>query len=328
MDPKQERQLRNRGAALWGNFVITGAGISPARIIATDKDSGKVVWETPFPDTPDVTFNAAPLAIKDKIIIGAANGDKGVRGWIGALDAATGRRLWQKFTIPAPGEPGSETWKDGHNAWQIGGGALWVTSTYDPATNQTFWGTGSPMPMSDPFYRPGDDLFTNSAIAYDADTGTMNWSFQYTPGDVWDYNEAGTHIFFDGGAGGQPRKLVTHASRNGFLYTMERGNGALVFAKPYMKDVNWTKGINQTTGKPLDYDPNRDVQNYAGVGNSSEEPKRVCPSQAGGNNFWPSSYSPKTGLLYVPALTICVTGGVDREAHDKDHRWNGRVSAI
>src|SRR6266702_3679793 len=118
MDPKQERQLRNRGAALWGNLVSTGAGISPACISATDKDTGKVVWESAFPDTPEVTFTSAPLAIKDKIIIGAANGDQGVRDWIGALDAATGKRVWLKYTIPAPGEPGSETWKDKNNAWQ------------------------------------------------------------------------------------------------------------------------------------------------------------------------------------------------------------------
>jgi alcohol dehydrogenase (cytochrome c) len=116
MDPKQQRQLRNRGAALWGNLVITGAGISPPRIIATNKENGQVVWETSFPDTPDVTFTSAALPIKDKIIIGAANGDQGVRDWIGALDAATGKLVWRKFTVPAPGEPGSETWKGSTNA--------------------------------------------------------------------------------------------------------------------------------------------------------------------------------------------------------------------
>src|SRR5215467_1474819 len=160
MDPKQDRQMRSRGAALWGNLVVTGAGgfgNSP-RIIATDKETGKVVWETSFSDTPDVTFTAAPLAIKDKLIVGAANGDTGVRDWIAGLDAATGKRLWQQYTIPAPGEPGSETWKGNTNAWQTGGGAVWVTGTYDPATNQTIWGTGNPVPMFDPTYRPGDNL--------------------------------------------------------------------------------------------------------------------------------------------------------------------------
>jgi alcohol dehydrogenase (cytochrome c) len=328
MDPKQERQLRNRGAALWGNLVISGAGISPARIIATDKNSGKVVWETSFADTPDVTFTSAPLAIKDKIIIGAANGDQGVRDWIAGLDAKTGKLLWRKFTIPAPGEPGSETWKGNNNAWQTGGGAIWVTGTYDPATNQTIWGTGNPVPMFDPFHRPGDNLYTNSAISYDPDTGNMNWFFQFTPGDMWDYDEVGTHILIDGVVGGQSRKLITHSARNGFLYTMERANGAMVMAKPYI-EVNWTKGIDQKTGKPIDYDPTKDIQTYAGVGNfnSSDPTKKVCPSQAGGNNYWPSSFSPKTKLLYIPALSNCVTVTIDREKHSKEKGWNGGNSA-
>jgi len=324
MDPKQERQLRNRGAALWGNLVISGAGISPPRIIATDKETGKVVWETSFPDTPDVTFTSAPLPIKDKIIIGAANGDQGVRDWIGGLDAKTGKLVWRKFTIPAPGEPGSETWKGNTNAWQTGGGAVWVTGTYDPASNQTIWGTGNPVPMFDPFYRPGDNLYTNSAISYDPDSGNMNWYFQFTPGDMWDYDEVGTHILIDDNVGGQPRKLITHSARNGFLYTMERANGQMVVAKPYT-EVNWTKGIDQKTGKPLEYDPTKDIQTYAGIGNfdPGAPPKKVCPSQAGGNNYWPSSYSPKTRLLYIPSLSNCVTVTIDREKHTKERGWNG-----
>jgi alcohol dehydrogenase (cytochrome c) len=326
MDPGQQRQQRNRGAALWGNLVITGAGIAP-RIIATDKETGKVAWETTFTDTPDVTFTAAPLAVKDKIIIGAANGDQGVRDWIGAVDAKTGKRLWRQFTIPAPGEPGSETWKGNTNAWQTGGGAVWVTGTYDPATNQTIWGTGNPVPMFDPNYRPGDNLYTNSAISWDPDSGKMNWYFQFTPGDMWDYDEVGTHILVDGVVAGQPRKLFTHSARNGFLYTMDRFNGQTVLAKPYV-EVNWTKGIDQKTGKPLDYDPNKDIQTYAGVGNLTPGAplKKVCPSQAGGNNYWPSSYSPKTKLLYIPALTNCVTVTIDREKHTKERGWNGGLS--
>jgi alcohol dehydrogenase (cytochrome c) len=329
MDPKQDRQMRTRGAALWGNLVITGAGGfgNAPRILATDKETGKVVWESSFQDTPDVTFTAAPLAIKDKIIIGAANGDQGVRDWIAGLDAATGKRLWLKFTVPAPGEPGSETWKGNNNAWQTGGAAIWVTGTYDAATNQTFWGTGNPVPMFDPTYRPGDNLFTNSAVSYDPDTGKMNWYFQYTPGDMWDYDEVGTHILIDGQVGGQARKLITHSARNGFLYTMERTNGAMVLAKPYT-EVNWTKGIDQKTGKPLDYDPGKEIQTYAGVGNLTpgEPLKKVCPSQAGGNNYWPSSYSAKTKLVYIPALTTCVTVTVDREKHNKERGWNGGLS--
>jgi alcohol dehydrogenase (cytochrome c) len=329
MDPKQDRQMRSRGAALWGNLVITGAGgfgNSP-RIIATDKESGKVVWETSFSDTPDVTFTAAPLAIKDKLIVGAANGDQGVRDWIAGLDAATGKLVWRKFTIPAPGEPGSETWKGNTNAWQTGGGAVWVTGTYDPATNQTIWGTGNPVPMFDPTYRPGDNLYTNSAISYDPDTGNMNWYFQFTPGDMWDYDEVGTHILIDGNVAGQARKLITHSARNGFLYTFDRFNGQSVLAKPYT-EVNWTKGIDQKTGKPLDYDPGKDIQTYAGVGNLAPGAplKKVCPSHLGGNNYWPSSYSPKTKLLYIPALSNCITVSIDREKHNKERGWNGGLS--
>jgi alcohol dehydrogenase (cytochrome c) len=325
MDPKQDKQGTNRGAAFWNNLVISPANW-PARIVATDKESGKIVWQTNMVfDQAETRITAAPLALKDKIIVGASGGDSGVRDWIAALDAATGKVLWRKFTIPAPGEPGSETWKGGNNAWQTGGGAVWVTGTYDPDTNQTIWGTGNPVPMFDPFYRPGDNLYTNSAISWDPESGKMNWYFQYTPGDMWDYDEVGTHILIDDNVAGQPRKLITHSARNGYLYTMDRNNGAIVGAKPYMDNVNWTRGIDQKTGKPLDYDPTKDVQTYAGVGNfNSNAPlKKVCPSLAGGNNYWPSSYSRNTRLIYIPALTACVAVAIDREKHNAQRGWNG-----
>ncbi len=323
MDPGQEKQDRNRGAALWGNLVITAAG-GPPRIIATNKDTGKVVWESAFTDTPEVNMTSAPLAIRDKIIVGAAGGDNGVRDWMAGLDAATGKRLWRHYTIPAPGEPGSETWKDKNNAWQTGGGAIWVTGTYDPDTHQTIWGTGNPVPMYDPTYRPGDNLYTNSAISYDPDTGKMNWYFQYTPGDMWDYDEVGTHILIDRDVAGQSRKLITHSARNGFLYTMDRHNGQIVGAKPYM-EVNWTRGIDQKTGKPIDYDPGKDIQVYSGRANHSpnEPTKKACPGHAGGNNFWPSSYSPRTKLVYIPALSNCEDISIDTTAHSKDKNLNG-----
>src|SRR5262245_1782558 len=272
MDPGQEKlPLSNRGAALWGNLVISTANY-PARVIATDKDNGKVVWETNLHDQPDVQLTAAPLAVKDKIIVGASGGDSGVRDWVAGLDAATGKLLWRKYTIPAPGEPGSETWKGNTNAWQTGGAAVWVTGTYDPDTNQTIWGTGNPVPMFDPTYRPGDNLYTNSAISWNPDTGGMNWFFQFTPGDMWDYDEVGTHILIDGVVAGQPRKLITHSARNGFLYTMDRYNGQIIGAKPYT-EVNWTRGIDQKTGRPLEYDPSKEIQTYAGVGNLATAPR-------------------------------------------------------
>src|SRR6516165_8372778 len=191
MDPGQEKvPLANRGAALWGDLVITVANYPP-RMIATDKDTGKVAWETSLGDgQTDLQLTAAPLAVKDKIILGAAGGDNGVRDFIVALDAATGKLAWRKYVIPAPGEPGSETWKDKNNAWQTGGGAMWVTGSYDVATNQVLWGTGNPAPKYNPYYRPGDNLYTNSLISWDPDTGKMNWYHQYVPGDMWDYDAA------------------------------------------------------------------------------------------------------------------------------------------
>jgi alcohol dehydrogenase (cytochrome c) len=325
MDPKQERQQANRGAAFWGNLVITPAN-RPARVIATDKETGQVVWET------NVTFGSAqmgntgaPLVVQDKVVFGAAGSDSGWRGWVAALDAATGKRDWLTYTIPAPGEPGSETWRGNNNAWQTGGGAVWLTGTYDAQTNQMIWGTGNPVPMMDAYARPGDNLYTNSALSLSPDTGKMNWYFQYTPGDHWDFDEAHTHILIDGQVNGETRKLITHSGRNGFVYTFERSNGQILLAKPYMDNINWTKGIDQKTGKPVDYDPQKDVQTYSGVAapTPNEPVKRLCPNRMGGSNFWPTSYSPKTKLLYIPALTACedVTNNKDLAAAGKASGW-------
>jgi alcohol dehydrogenase (cytochrome c) len=326
MDPKQEKQVANRGAALWGNLVISPAS-APARIIATDKTSGKVVWETNVSDgVALVTVTGAPLPIKDKIVFGASGGDAGARDWIAALDAATGKLLWRKYTIPAPGEPGSETWKDKTNAWQTGGGAVWVTGTYDADSNQTLWGVGNPVPMMDARARPGDNLFTNSVISWDPDNGKMNWYFQFTPGDMWDFDEVGTHILIDRVIDGQPRKLVTHSARNGFVYTMDGRNGSMIGAKPYI-EVNWTKGIDQKTGKPLDYDPNKDVQTYSGIADptAATPVKKVCPNRTGGNNYWPSAYSPKTQLLYIPAMTACEFVTNDKDLVKREPGWYART---
>jgi alcohol dehydrogenase (cytochrome c) len=326
MDPKQEKQVANRGAALWGNLVISPAS-APARIIATDKTSGKVVWETNVSDgVALVTVTGAPLPIKDKIVFGASGGDAGARDWIAALDAVTGKLLWRKYTIPAPGEPGSETWKDKTNAWQTGGGAVWVTGTYDVDSNQTLWGVGNPVPMMDARARPGDNLFTNSVISWDPDNGKMNWYFQFTPGDMWDFDEVGTHILIDRVIDGQPRKLVTHSARNGFVYTMDGRNGSMIGAKPYI-EVNWTKGIDQKTGKPLDYDPNKDVQTYSGIADptAATPVKKVCPNRTGGNNYWPSAYSPKTQLLYIPAMTACEFVTNDKDLVKREPGWYTRT---
>jgi alcohol dehydrogenase (cytochrome c) len=308
MDPGQEKlPLSNRGAALWGNFVISVASY-PARVIATDKESGKVAWDANLGDgQADLQLTAAPLAVKDKIIVGAAGGDRGVRDFIAGLDGATGKVLWRKYTVPAPGEPGSETWKDTNNAWQTGGAAMWVTGSYDLATNQVLWGTGNPVPMYNPYYRPGANLYSNSLISWDPDNGKMNWYHQYLPGDMWDYDEEGSHVLIDGQVAGEPHKVVTHPARNGFLYSFERTNGQPLLAKPYMEEITWTKGIDQKTGMPVDYDPNRDIQVYSGQQTMTltDRTKRICPSHEGGANYEPATYSPRTKLIYFPSRPTC-----------------------
>jgi alcohol dehydrogenase (cytochrome c) len=324
MDPGQEKvPLSNRGAALWGNLVVTVANYPP-RMIATDKQTGRVVWQSNLSDGQvDVQLTAAPIVVRDKIFLGAAGGDRGVRDFIVAVDAATGKIAWRKYVIPAPGEPGSDTWKDHHNAWQTGGGAMWVTGSYDVAANQVLWGTGNPVPSFDPYYRPGDNLYTNSLISWDSDHGKMNWYFQYTPGDMWNFDEAGTHILIDATRAGKTTKMIAHVGRNGFLYTMNRADGQLLFAKPYMTNVNWTNGIDQETGKPLDYDTKKDVQVYSGQ-ISAKRARKLCPSLSGGNNFWPASYSRRTGLLYVAtSMSSCVDVAPDVKLATVAGDWKG-----
>jgi alcohol dehydrogenase (cytochrome c) len=317
MDPGQARiDAANRGAALWGGFVITIAN-HPSRMIATDKETGKVAWETNLSDgQQELRFSAAPLAVKDKIILGASGGDRGVRDFIAAVDAATGKLVWRNYVIPAPGEPGAETWKDKNNAWQTGGGAMWVTGSYDVDSNQVLWGTGNPVPMFNPYDRPGNNLYTNSLISWDPDSGKMNWYFQYTPGDMWDYDEAGTHILIDGEVAGQARKLIAHSGRNGFFYAMERSNGQTLLAKPYVDTVTWTKGIDQKTGLPVDYDANKDIQVYSGqqAMTLADRTKKLCPSWLGGNNYWSASYSRRTRLLYIPSASTCNESTLDPNA--------------
>ena len=335
MDPAQETIERNRGVALWGNLVISVTG-RDGRVIATDKESGKVVWDKNLRDQPDVNLNAAPLALKDEIIVGASGGDGGVRDWIVALDPRTGDLKWKTYSVPAPGEPGSETWKDRNNAWQTGGGAFYVTGSYDPDTNVTYWGAGNPSPKYDSSYRPGDNLYTNSALAIDAATGKIEWHHQYTPNDSMDYDETGTHILIDAKVNGEDRKILAHAARNGFHYTFDRLNGQFLKAAQYVSKVTWTKGIDPKTGKPIDYDPGKDLQTYAepiakiltGAKSSG-----VCPGVPGGNNFWSAAYSQKTRLVYIPELEGCTSITRDQTRHVRgkfdggDFGYDGRLSS-
>jgi alcohol dehydrogenase (cytochrome c) len=315
MDPGQQKPDRNRGVALWGNLVISVAGYD-ARVIATDKESGRVVWDKKIGDQPDLELTAAPLALKDAIVIGASGGDNGVRDWLAGLDPASGDMKWKTFVVPAPGEPGSETWKDKAEAWRTGGGALYVTGSYDPETNLTYWGTGNPAPRYDSAYRPGDNLFTESTVAFDAATGKMRWYFQYTANDNRDYDASGSQIIIDGKVNGEDRKLIAHADRDGFYYTLDRLSGQFLKAAPYDAKVTWTKGIDPKTGRPLDYDPSKDVQTYAhDWKGGADVVKNACPDVHGGTNFWPHAYSPGTGLVYIAGNEGCADIRPDPTAH-------------
>src|SRR5262245_18482959 len=335
MDPAQEKIDRNRGAALWGNLVISVTS-RDARVIATDRDTGKVVWDKKLDDQPDVNLNAAPLALKDEIVVGASGGDGGVRDWVAALDPKTGDVKWKTFSVPGPGEPGHETWKDKNNAWRTGGGAFYVTGSYDPDTHVTYWGAGNPSPKYDSSYRPGDNLYTNSALAIDAATGKIRWHHQYTPNDTMDYDETGTHVLIDATVNGENRKILAHAARNGFHYTFDRLNGQFLKATQYVPSVTWTKGIDPKTGRPVDYDPGKDLQSYAepiakiltGARSSG-----VCPGVPGGNNFWSAAYSQRTKLLYIPELEGCTHITRDQNRHVRgqfdggDFGYDGRLSS-
>jgi alcohol dehydrogenase (cytochrome c) len=332
MDPGQEKIDRNRGVALWGNLAISVTS-HDGRVIATDRDTGKIAWERNLRDQPDITLNAAPLALRDSVIVGSSGGDSGARSWLTALDAKTGDVLWKTYSIPAPGEPGAETWKDKNNAWQTGGGAFYVTGSYDPATNITYWGAGNPTPKYDSSYRPGDNLYTDSALALDAATGRFH---QYTPNDTMDYDETGTHILIDGKLNGEDRKLLAHAARNGFFYSLDRQNGQFLKATQYVSRVTWTKGIDPKTGKPVDYDPTKDLQTYADPVTSiltGAKTSGVCPGVPGGNNFWSAAYSQRTKLIYIPELEGCTNITRDQTRHVRgkfdggDFGYDGRLSS-
>jgi alcohol dehydrogenase (cytochrome c) len=252
MNPNQAKPDRDRGVALWNDLVVSVTGYD-GRVIATDKETGRIVWEKNLllPQEVGLTeLTAAPLALRDAVLVASSGGDHGTRSWLAALDPRTGNMLWKTYSVPAPGEPGSETWKDNHGAWQTGGGAFYGTGTFDPSTNLTYWGSGNPVPGFDPSYRPGDNLYTNSAIAFDAASGQIKWYHQYTPNDSHDYDETGSHVLIDVKVNGEDRKILAHPARNGFAYTFDRINGQ--FAVQTVRQVTWTKGIDPKTGKPVD----------------------------------------------------------------------------
>ena len=232
---------------------------------------------------------------------------RGTRGWVAALDVKTGNELWRFYTVPKPGDPGSETWKDDHNAWKTGGGGIWQTGSYDPATHLYIVGTGNPYPIYDPQFRPGDNLYTNSAIALNVETGKLAWYFQYTPNDSWDFDEVGVHMLYDTKIDGVTRKVVGHYARNGFYYTLDRTNGKFIKSEKYVNDLNWTKGIDQKTGKPVEYSPKLDVQLYNPEARAlrGDGMKRTCPTWHGGVAHQPLAFNPVKNIAYGVGTEGC-----------------------
>ena len=302
---------RTRGIALWEDKVINN--LPDGRVIAVDRDNGEIIWDVEVAGQNEFgrreRFLTAPLVANGKVLVQNGAGDGGTRGWVAALDVDTGEELWRWYVVPEPGQPGSETWKDNHNAWKTGGGGIWQTGAYDAEQNLYIVGTGNPFPAYDAEYRPGDNLYTNSAVALDVDTGELKWHFQYTPNDSWDYDEVGVHMLYDLEIDGELRKVVSHFGRNGFYYTLDRTDGSFIRGNKYVNDLNWTAGLNSETGMPLEYDPNLDVQIYnpeaRALRSDRDEMKRTCPTWHGGVAHQPLAYNPVKHIAYGVGTEGC-----------------------
>ncbi len=316
MDPGTDRAwagdvaccgVNNRGVALWKDKVISIA--LDGRMFAINKATGEVAWERKVADPAlGETLTIAPLVIRDLAIVGAAGGEFGIRGYIDATDLNTGKAAWRTYTIPGAGEPGNETWKDGKERWKHGGGSVWETATYDPESDTFYQGVGNAGPDWDPEYRAGDNKWAASVLALSPNDGKIKWGYQYTPNDPYDYDEISEHPIINAKVNGEDRKLVVHAARNGYFYALDRINGSFIAGKQYTYEMNWTPGLDPKTGRPLNYNPNADVQVYTeGTHGSRARPKsdKLCPAHTGGKNWEPTAYNPQLGLLYIPSIEGC-----------------------
>jgi alcohol dehydrogenase (cytochrome c) len=264
-----------------------------AHLIALDATTGEKVWDTTNGDVrAGESGSAAPLIVKDMVVVGSAGGEFGVRGHLDAFDAQTGERRWRCYTVPKPGEPGSETWPDDGEAWQRGGANCWITPTYDPELELLYQGTGNPAPDFDGGVRPGDNLYTDSTVAIDVNTGEIRWHYQFTPHDLWDYDSTMENVLFDAPDG---RKLLAHADKNGYFFVLDRSNGELVRVFPFVDRITW--GEISADGKvtPKIYPDEEGV------------PVHFWPGPAGGKEWTHMSYNPETGLIYIPVQEVGAT---------------------
>jgi alcohol dehydrogenase (cytochrome c) len=280
----------NRGVGLWHNRVYMET--DNAHLLCLDARSGNLIWDVAYANwNKNYGATSAPLVIKDKVLVGTSGGDDGVRGFVAAYDALTGKLAWRFWTIPAPGEFGSESWPG--KLYLHGGGTTWMPGTYDPQLNTIYWGTSNPAPDFEGGVRPGDDLYTDCVLALDPDTGKLKWYFQFTPHDLFDFDAVETPILVDAVYQGEARKLIVQANRNGYIYVLDRTNGKFISATRFVEKLNWAKSIDEH-GRPV----------RTGI-EPTADGTRICPGFAGATNWFAPSYSESTRLVYFMALEEC-----------------------
>jgi alcohol dehydrogenase (cytochrome c) len=284
--------LGNRGAALYKDKVYYTT--PDAHVIALDRETGKVAWDVVIGDYKKAyTMTVAPLVVKGKVVVGMSGAEYPTRLYIEALDAESGAQMWRRYTIPGPGEPGHDTWGNTDpDIWKYGGGSAWITGSYDPTLDILYWSTGNPNPDWDGAGRVGDNLYTNSTLALNPDTGAIKFHYQYTPWDVWDFDGVNETILADLGG----KRVWLHGDRNGLLYQVDRTNGKLVWGKEISK-VNWMTGFTPE-GRPIIAQDK--VPTY------TKKAMNVCPASEGGKWWNPMAYNPDLKMVFVPSREICV----------------------
>jgi alcohol dehydrogenase (cytochrome c) len=283
-------QHHSRGVGVWKSHIY--AETDNAHLFCLDSRSGNLLWDVAYAEgNKNYGATSAPLVVKDKVIVGTSGGDDGVRGFVAAYEAASGKLAWRFWTIPGPGEPGSESWPG--ELYKHGGGTTWMPGTYDPQLNSLYWDTSNPAPDFDGAVRPGDDLYTDCVLALDPDTGKLKWHFQFTPHDLFDYDATETPVLIDTIYRGTPRKLLVQANRNGFLYVLDRTDGKFLSAVRFVDKLNWASGIDPQ-GRPI----RTNVQ-------PTENGTRTCPGFAGATNWFSPSYHPASKLFFFVANEDC-----------------------